>query len=172
VAAAPTKGTLLTVKGGVKLGSKGGASQAVAERSKELSEAVGGIPLPPVKGRQKEKNTAVDMSVISDSEGGSLIKESKKVRRKCPADVQLERPTRGAVSTWDEDSRRFTLRRSMSGHETLSAMETDHPPWGSPPDPTREHRDSHSVEYDCAYGGHRSAQFAYGKGTGRCGIPR
>jgi len=39
----------------------------------------------------------------------------------------------------------------MSGRETLSAMETDHIHWGSP-GPTIEHRDSHSVGYDRAYG--------------------
>jgi len=147
VAAAPTKKTLLVVKSGVKPASKAGMSQSMAEGGEELpSGAVRGIPLPPAKSKQKEKNTAVDVSVISDSEG-LRTKDSEKVRHKRPADVQLERPTRGAVSIWDKDSGHFTLRGSMSGREALSAMETDHPHWGSP-GPTREHRDSHSLGYD------------------------
>jgi len=92
---------------------------------------------------------AVDISVISDSDG-SRAKDPEKARRKRPADVQLERPTRGATSTWDEDSGRFTLRESMSGYETLSAIETDHPRWGSP-GVSREHRDSHLLGYGHSY---------------------
>jgi len=75
-----TKETSLIVKGGVKSGSKGEVCQAVAQRSEEPSGAVGGIPLPPIRGKQKGKDTAGDVSVISDSDG-SLPKDLEKVRR-------------------------------------------------------------------------------------------
>jgi len=86
------KETPLVVKSGVRLASKAGMSQLVAEGSEELpSGAVGGVPLPPAKSKQRDNNTAVDVLVISDS-NRSHTKDPEKVRRKRPVDVQLERP--------------------------------------------------------------------------------